>query len=123
MEKCKLISKKIKGTILILLLLLGITSLNAQSLEENYNSLVVLKVQGLNAETYNKITAGINKESSITFEYSCLESDVIVIKCKHQFAQKADVQYFINNKFKQWIGTGKLEFIYLDVIAGGASKC
>jgi len=118
-------SKKIigKGLLLVFTMLVGFTTIAAQKMSDNYSSLIVLKVEGLNADSYNKLAAGINKEVSLTLEYSCLESDIIVIKCKHTYTEKGDVQHFINSKLKKWISNNKVEFIYLDLVLGGSSKC
>ena len=121
MEKLNL--KQIKTTLLVLVMLFGVTPSIANVESANYSSLVIIKVANLNGTSYNKIAAGINKVSSLTLEYSCLESDIIVIKYKHTFNEKGDVQHFISNKIKKWIGKAKIEFIHVDMVLGGSSKC
>ena len=117
------LNKGFKTTLLVLFMLFGVANANAHFGVDNYSSLVIVKVKGLNGSSFNKIAAGINKESSLSMEYSCLESDVIVIKYKHNFNEKGDVQHFINSKFKKWVGTIKVEFIHIDMVLGGSSKC
>ncbi len=123
METINLTQKHIKNTLLILVMLLSITSSKANVKSDNYSSLVIIKVTGLNTDSFNKIATGINKESPLFLEYSCLESDVIVIKFKHTFTEKGDVQHYINNKLKKWIGKTKVDFVYIDMVLGGSSKC
>ncbi len=115
--------KDFKNILFIVIMFFGTTATNAFVGSDNYSSLVIVKVQGLNTDSYNKIAAGINKESSMSLEYSCLESDVIVIKYKHTFNEKGDVQHAIKNKLKKWVGATKVEFIHIDMVLGGVFKC
>ena len=123
MEAKQLKTKGLNGFFLILIMMLGGVTLKAHVNADNYSSIVIIKVNGLNGNTYNKIAKGINKEAGLSLEYSCLESNIIVIKYKHTFTEKGDVQHFINNKMKKWIGKTKIEFIHIDLVLGGSSKC
>ncbi len=123
METKQVNNKSLKGIFLVAMLLFGAFSTNAHNAIDSYSSLVIVKVNGLNGDSYNKIAAGINKEASLSLEYSCLQSDVIVVKYKHTFNNKGDVQHFIGNKLKRWIGVVKIEFIHIDMVLGGSSKC
>ena len=116
-------NKKIKGGLFILVMLFGVISANAHVKNDNYSSLIIVKIKGLSGDSYNKIAAGINNESSLTLEYSCLESDVIVIKYKHTLNEKGDVQHYINNMLKKWSELKSIEFIHIDMTLGGSSKC
>lgn len=123
METLTLVKKQTKSLLLVLTIIFGIMSSYAEVATNEYSSLVIVKVAGLNGDSYNKIAEGISKETSLTLEYSCFESDVIVIKYKHTFSDKGDVQHFISNKLKKWIGKTKVEFIHIDMVLGGSSKC
>lgn len=123
MEAINLMNKKIKGGLFILVMLFGVISANAHVKNDNYSSLIIVKIKGLSGDSYNKIAAGINNESSLTLEYSCLESDVIVIKYKHTLNEKGDVQHYINNMLKKWSELKSIEFIHIDMTLGGSSKC
>ena len=116
------LNKGLKTTLLLFVMLFGIANLKAHTNTDSYSSLVIVKVKGLNGSSFNKIADCINKESSLSLEYSCLQSDVIVVKYKHTFNEKGDVQHFINSKFKKW-GVAKIEFIHIDMVLGGSSKC
>ena len=91
--------------------------------ETNNSSLVIVKIKGLNADVFNKLTTEINKHNEISLEYSCLQSDVVVVKYNHGFTEKADVQHYINSNFKKWGGVKSIEFIYIDLHSTGVSKC
>jgi len=124
METLKTAIKPFKATFLIFIMLFSISSYGNYNMEvDSYSSLVIIKVKGLNSDTFNKISQGIGKEVSLSLEYSCLQSDVIVIKYKHSFSEKGDVQHYINNKLKRWIGANQVEFIHIDMVLGGSSKC
>ena len=87
-------------SIFILLLFVSAFNLNVNAEESNkHSSLIIVKVDGLNASIFNKINSGISKNADMSLEYSCLQSDVIVVKYSHSFSEKGDVQHFINNNF------------------------
>lgn len=113
-----------KSGLIILLLLIGISA-NSFTLKtsENHSSLVIVKIAGLNADVLNKINKGISKNASMSLEYSCLQSNVIVVKYLHSFSEKADVQHYINSNFKKWGRVKNIEFIFIDLQTTGISKC
>ena len=123
MKNSILVQRSNKIALLILIMIFGITTTNAHKVSSDYSSLIIIKVTGLNGDSFNKIAKNINKESGLSLEYSCLESDVIVIKYNHTFSEKGDVQHYINNKLKKWTGGSKVEIIHIDMVLSGTSKC
>ena len=117
------LGKKIGVIILMLLFVVPSTFSSNIKFENDNSSLVILKIKGLDSEMADKIASQINKTKHMSLEYSCLQSDVIVLKYAHDFANKGDVQHFINSHFKKWLGVKKIEFIFIDIQSSGVLKC
>lgn len=116
--------KTVKIMMLFLLIVGGYMQVSAsKSLENDHSSLVIVKIENLDKKMFEKITAEMAKHASMSLEYSCLESDVMVVKLNHDFTAKADVQHYINNQFKKWSSAKTIEFIYIDLQTTGISKC
>lgn len=112
-----------KTASLAIIILFMIVQPNQLQAENNHSSLVIVKIDGLNTTMFNKLNDGISKNSKITLEYSCLQSDIVVVKYNHGFAEKGDVQHFINNNFKKWAQIKNVEFVFIDIQTTGVSKC
>jgi len=108
----------------IFLLLLAFDSANLEQKQvRTHQSIVIARLLETNDVQLNNLTAGISKNNQMTFEYSCRQSGIVVIKFAHNYEEKADVQTAVIPKFKEWAKTPRIELIYLDVRKGPSDKC
>ncbi len=91
--------------------------------EVGNQSMVIIKIPGMNDAQYNDILSGIAKDNQFTFEYACKQSNIIIVKYYHKHEQKADVRVAATSSFRKWAQIPKLELIYVDFKQGLSSKC
>ena len=97
------------------------TQVQGQTIENH--STVIIKIPEMTEEQYGGIVDGISRDNQFSFEYSCKESNIIVVKYYHRHHERADVQVAATSSFRKWAKTGKLELIYVDFMKGSTGKC
>ena len=108
-----------KGFLIILTLFIGI-SLQAQVYTSN--SLVIVKLTDIPSDQWDQLVTKVHSATGMTTEWYCEESEILVIRYRHNLKEKADVEQFMMSKMKAWTKMKLCKILYVDM-ANSIQKC
>lgn len=102
----------------------GLTLTPAPITQTTYtsSSLVIVKLNDISDTQWSELVSKVHGTNGMTSEYFCKESEVFVIRYRHNFTEKADVEQYIMSKMKAWTRMKLCEIIYVD-ISSAEQKC
>jgi hypothetical protein len=90
----------------------------------NSDVLVVLKIDGLNDEMLARVSAQVGKQRNYTLEYSCVWSDVLVLRMSDVNANERGDVVTLCRRLLTSAGIEKgVEFLHVHVEPKGLNKC
>lgn len=109
---------------LFALLLTPVFSAPAALPVANSDVLVVLKIDGLTDPMLSKLVQQIGKQQNYSLEYSCVWSDVVVLRMSDVLAAERGDAITITRRFLSTAGIDKgVEFLHVHMEAQGMNKC
>lgn len=117
------VTKKFYACVLPCLLCLLALSVEVKAQRMENHSTVIVKIPEMTEEQYQGILDGISKDNQFTFEYSCKESNIVIVKYYHRHHERADVRVAATTSFRKWGKVTKIEVIYSDFMKGASGKC
>ena len=110
--------------VLAILVFTGWQTSSNELVEEKYDGMVILHIEGMTDAVHGKMQDAISGQLNIGIEYVCVESGIAVIKFSNSsMAEKGDNEMMVRNKFKGSVPAG-METVYVDVrLQAGTSKC
>lgn len=114
--------KRLSIIALVLISLCGVRA-NAQKHADQAISMVVLELPNADSKQWDALVAKAGSEMSLTIEYTCRDSDILVMKWTHNFHDKADVQQFVSRKVRLWSDIKKVNVLYIDIKENSVGKC
>jgi hypothetical protein len=88
---------------------------NAGKIDYKYESTVVLNIKKHSSEEIQVAQSLLLKNSSISVDYQCLASGVIVCKIGHNFTQGADLKHFVYNVLSSKIPASRISILFVDI--------
>ena len=106
-------------------LLLGFDQRPNQPAAAKFDSIIVLKIDGITGDQYAKISEALDSDSNTHIEYACLWSGVMVIKLFNStISNKGDAQMYIRTKVGQASPGTSVEYLHVYVEqSSGSTKC
>ncbi len=98
-------------------------SVQAQKHADQAISMVILELPNADTKQWDALVAKAGSEMSLTIEYTCRDSDILVVKWSHNFHEKADVQQFVSRKVRLWGDIKKVNVLYIDLKENSIGKC
>jgi len=91
-------------------------------IEHNYESTVVLNIKKHSSEDIQVAQSLLLNNSSISIDYQCFASGVIVCKINHNYTHAADVKHFVYNALSSKIPANRVSIVFVD-IHSKTNKC
>ena len=90
-----------------------------------YDSIVVLKVQGLTANQYQNVSKALDSNANTIVEYVCSWSGVMVVKLLNStISSKGDAQMYIRTRIGKASPGSSVQFLHVYVEqSSGSTKC
>jgi hypothetical protein len=87
----------------------------AQKIDYNFESTVVLNIKKHSSEDIQVAQSLLLKNASISIDYQCFASGVIVCKIGHNFTQGADVKHFVYKALSSKIAVSRINILFVDI--------
>ncbi len=84
-------------------------------IDYKYESTVVLNIKKHSSEDILAAQSLLLKTNSISIDYQCLVSGIIVLKVSHNYTHQADVKHFIYKALNSKIPTSKINILFIDI--------
>jgi hypothetical protein len=94
----------------------------APKIDYNFESTVVLNIKKHSSEDIQVAQSLLLQNTSISVDYHCLASGVIVCKIGHNFTQGADVKHFVYKALSSKISVSRINILFVD-IHSKANQC
>jgi hypothetical protein len=116
--------------ILLLLLALFSSALSMRTLAQDeppgaeVDAFVTFRVEGMTTADWTQIAGRVSKEHTMTVEYSCTRTCVIVLRIQQaQIADKADIIALVKRIVREAGVKGNIDFLDIHVEPHGGDKC
>ncbi|MEM9829217.1 MAG: hypothetical protein AAF944_01190 [Bacteroidota bacterium] len=116
-------SRHLVGLLLSLILLFSVGLADAQNVNYDNSSLVIVEAPELNGGQYSQLSTALASDHRYSLEYTCLQSGVIVLRYYHNFTEKGDVGRAIKTELRRRGKLTKLEVIYVDISQESSAQC
>jgi len=87
----------------------------APKIDYNFESTVVLNIKKHSSEDIQVAQSLLLQNNSISVDYQCLASGIIVCKIGHNFTQGADVKHFVYKALSSKIPANKINIVFVDI--------
>jgi hypothetical protein len=87
----------------------------APKIDYNFESTVVLNIKKHSSEDIQVAQSLLLQNTSISVDYQCFASGVIVCKIGHNFTQGADVKHFVYKALSSKIAVSRINILFVDI--------